>query len=139
MKCCGVNGYTDFSTYATTWNRTIGSSSSEIDAPLVCCKTAPTSASDINCARNGTLDINEEVCITIYNQVHPKPPPLPAFSGVRVIRSLVLCVCFADPCLSICTFSFGHCVVCCLIYEFCLPLWYLQTLLFVKYTKNIRT
>jgi hypothetical protein len=29
----------------------------------------------------------------------------PAFSGVR--RSLVLCVCFVDICLSFCHFSFG--------------------------------
>jgi hypothetical protein len=34
------------------------------------------------------------------------------FSGVRVTRSLVLCVCFVDRCLSFCTFSFGNCVVC---------------------------
>jgi len=27
-------------------------------------------------------------------------------------RSLVLYVCFVDRCLSFCTFSFGHCVVC---------------------------
>ena len=53
----------------------------------------------------------------------------PDFSGVRVTRSLVLCVCFADRSLSICTFSFGHCVVCSAIYRFWLPLWYLQTLL----------
>ena len=32
----------------------------------------------------------------------------PDFSGVRVTRSLVLCACFVD----VCTFSFGHCVVC---------------------------
>ena len=54
------------------------------------------------------------------------------FSGVCVTRSLVLCVCFVDRCLSFCTFSFGHCVVCPTIYWFRLPLWYLQTLL--KYT-----
>jgi hypothetical protein len=36
----------------------------------------------------------------------------PAFSRVRVTRSLVLYVCFVDRCLSFCTFSFGHCVVC---------------------------
>jgi hypothetical protein len=29
---------------------------------------------------------------------------LPVFSGVRVTRSLVLCVCFVDCCLSFCTF-----------------------------------
>jgi hypothetical protein len=28
-----------------------------------------------------------------------------------VTRSLVLCVCFEDRCLSFCTFSCGHCVV----------------------------
>jgi hypothetical protein len=51
-------------------------------------------------------------------------------SRVRVTRSLVLYVCFVDRCLSFCTFSFGHCVVCSSsIYGFRLPLWYLQTLL----------
>ena len=42
------------------------------------------------------------------------------FSRVRVTRSLVLCVCFVDGCLSCCPFSF--------IYGFWLPLWYLQAL-----------
>jgi hypothetical protein len=51
------------------------------------------------------------------------------FCGVRVNRFLALCVCFVDRCLSFCTFSFGHCAVCSLIYGFWLPLWYLQTLL----------
>ena len=59
---------------------------------------------------------------------HLSSPPV--FSGVRVTRSLVLCVCFVDRSLSFCLFSFGHCVVCSSsIYGFCLPLWYLQTLL----------
>ena len=50
--------------------------------------------------------------------------------SAHVIRSLVLCVCFVDRCLSFCTFSLGHCVVCSFsIYGFRLPLWYLQTLL----------
>ena len=52
--------------------------------------------------------------------VHPR---------VRVTRSLVLCVCFVDRCLSFCPFSFGHCVVCSSIYGFWLLLWYLQILL----------
>jgi hypothetical protein len=52
------------------------------------------------------------------------------FSGVHVTWSLVLYVCFVDRCLSFCTFSFGHCVVCSSsIYSFWLPVWYLQTLL----------
>ena len=51
------------------------------------------------------------------------------FSGVRVTRSLALHVCFVDRCLSLCLFSFGHCVVYpSSIYRFWLPLWYLQTL-----------
>ena len=59
---------------------------------------------------------------------HLSSPPV--FSGVRVTRSLVLNVCFVDRCLSFCTFSFGHCVVCSpSIYGFWLSLWYLQTLL----------
>jgi hypothetical protein len=59
------------------------------------------------------------------------PSSSPVFSGVRVTRSLVLCVCFIDCCLSFCTFSFGHCVVCSSsIYEFWLLIWYLQTLLY---------
>ena len=37
---------------------------------------------------------------------------LPAFSGVRVTRSLALYVCIVYRCLSFCTFSFRHCVVC---------------------------
>ena len=47
---------------------------------------------------------------TAYLPEHPSSPPV--FSGVRVTRSLVLCVCFVDRCLSFCLFSFGHCVVC---------------------------
>ena len=46
-----------------------------------------------------------------------------------VTRSLVLYICFVDRCLSFCTFSFGHCVVCSSIYGFWLPLWYLQSVL----------
>jgi hypothetical protein len=46
------------------------------------------------------------------------------------LKSLVLCVYFVDRCLSFCTFSFGHCVVCSSsIYGFWWPLLHLQTLL----------
>ena len=46
----------------------------------------------------------------------------PPVSGVRVTWSLVLYVCFADLCLSFCTFSFAHCFVCSSsIYGFWLP------------------
>ena len=59
---------------------------------------------------------------------HLSSPPV--FSGVSVTRSLVLYVCFVDSCLSFCTFSFDHCIVCSSsIYEFWLLLWYLQTFL----------
>jgi hypothetical protein len=59
------------------------------------------------------------------------------FSGVRVTRSLVLCVCFVERCLSFCTFSFGHCVVCfSSTYGLFLPLWYLQSLLSYGWEKH---
>jgi hypothetical protein len=59
---------------------------------------------------------------------HPSSPPV--FSGVRVTRSLVLCVCFVERCLSFCPFSFGHCVACSSsIYVFLLLLWHLETFL----------
>ena len=41
---------------------------------------------------------------------HMSSPP--GFSGFPFTRSLVLFVCFVDRCLSFCTFSVGHCVVC---------------------------
>jgi hypothetical protein len=53
----------------------------------------------------------------------------PVFSGVRIILSLALCVCFVDCCLSFRPFSVGHCFVCSSFYAFSLPVWYLQTLL----------
>jgi hypothetical protein len=40
------------------------------------------------------------------------PEFTPVVTGVRVTRSLVLYVCFVDRCLSFCTFSFDHYVVC---------------------------
>jgi hypothetical protein len=40
---------------------------------------------------------------------HLSSPPV--FSGVHVTLSLVLYICLVDRCLTLCTFSFGHCVV----------------------------
>jgi hypothetical protein len=45
---------------------------------------------------------------------HLSSPPV--FSGVRITPSLVLSVCFVDRCFSFCPFSFGHCVVCILLF-----------------------
>jgi hypothetical protein len=72
-----------------------------------------------------------------FNNCLPSGAPefTPVFSGIRVTWSSVLYVCFVDRCLSFCTFSFGHCVVCSSsIYGFCLSLWYLQTLLIMPFT-----
>ena len=55
-----------------------------------------------------------------------------------VLLFVVLYVCFVDRCLSFCTFSFGHCVLCSSIYGFWLPLWYLQTLLRATYNWHRR-
>ena len=57
-----------------------------------------------------------QTCLLYMDVLLPTRPehlssPL-VFSGVRVTRSLVLSVCFVDRSLSVCTFSFGHCVVC---------------------------
>jgi hypothetical protein len=64
----------------------------------------------------------------------------PVFSGVRVTRSLVLCVCFVDRCLSFYTFYFGHCVVSSSsIYRFWLPLWNLLVIVLsvlLRYTDS---
>jgi len=61
----------------------------------------------------------------------------PYLSGVNVTRSLALC--FVYRCLSFCTFSFGHYVVCSSsIYGFWLPLWYLQTLLSMLCTNQLK-
>jgi hypothetical protein len=50
--------------------------------------------------------------------------------GFVMLDLYFLNVCFADLCLSFCTFSSGYCFVCSSsIYGFWLLLWYLQTLL----------
>jgi hypothetical protein len=50
----------------------------------------------------------EQKLLTLPKQLS-SPPVL---SESRVTRFLILCVCYVDRCLSFCTFSFGHCVVC---------------------------
>jgi hypothetical protein len=74
---------------------------------------------------------------------HPSGAPefKSVFIVVRITQSLALCVCFVDRCLSLCTLSFCHCVVCSSsIYGFWLPLWYLQIVLVIThsftYTQN---
>ena len=63
----------------------------------------------------------------ITNQIHPHWAP-PVFSGVRVTRSLVLCVCLVDRCL-----SFFFWPLCCLSFFdlriLITSLWYLHTLI----------
>ena len=69
-------------------------------------------------------------CYYCYSALPEHLSSPPAISGIRVTRSLVLCICFIDCWLSFWTLSFGHCVVCSSsICGFWLPLWYLQTLL----------
>ena len=54
------------------------------------------------------VSLVEQVLLTLPGHLSSTP----VFSGVRVTRSLILCVCFVDRCLPFCAFSFGHCVVC---------------------------
>ena len=59
--------------------------------------------------------IKKKIIIISYIELLTLPEHLsssPFLSGVRVTRSLVLCVCFVYRCLSFCPFSFGHCVAC---------------------------
>jgi hypothetical protein len=72
-------------------------------------------------------------CTDLFNigagTAYPSAAPefTPVFSWVRVTWSLVVCACFVDRCLSFCSFSFGHCVVCSSsIYRFWSLIWYLQ-------------
>ena len=68
--------------------------------------------------------LRTSVAISGVGAAYPSGAPefTPNFSGVRVTRSFVLCVCFVDRSLSFCTFYFGHCVVCSSsIYGFWLP------------------
>jgi hypothetical protein len=54
---------------------------------------------------------------------------------VHVTRSLVLCVCFVDRCLS--SFLSSLCFCPSSIYRFWLPLWYLQTILPIPFLFSI--
>jgi len=59
----------------------------------------------------GNIVYIESTSYSLLHDAYCNSSP-PVFSGVRVTRYLVLCVCFVDHCLSICALSFGHCVVC---------------------------
>ena len=81
------------------------------------------------CQESPFYMINRHICIYM-KRLSLHLSSLPVCSGVPVTRSLVLCACFVDRCLSFSLFSFGHCVVSSSsIYEFWLLLWYLQILL----------
>ena len=60
------------------------------------------------CNQTRRMSLVEQKLLTLPE--HLSSPPVS--SVVRVTRSLVLCVCFVDRCLSFCTFSFDHCVLC---------------------------
>ena len=63
------------------------------------------------------------------------PEVTSSFSGVRVVRSLVVCVCFVDRSLSFYPFSLGNCVVCpSSIYRF-----FKLFLQFIRHDNNIST
>jgi len=67
-----------------------------------------------NCTLQFLADVAEwsrELNISGAGTAYPSGAPefTPAFSGVHVTRSLVLCVCFVDHCLSFCT-------LCCLFF-----------------------
>ena len=61
-----------------------------------------------NSQQDKRVSLVEQELLTLLEHLRS----LTVFSGVRVTRSLVLCVCIVDRCLSFCPFSFGHRVVC---------------------------
>jgi hypothetical protein len=75
------------------------------------------------CNSNTTVPLENQELVTLPE--HMSSPPV--FRGVGVVLSNHYCSmwCFVDYCLSLCTFSFGRCMVCPSIYGFWLPLWYL--------------
>ena len=78
------------------------------------------------------LPLVEQELLTLPEQLISPP----VFSGVRVIRSLVLYVCFVDRCLSFCTYYLYY-ICSSSIYGFWLPLWYLQTLLGFRVAQSL--
>ena len=52
------------------------------------------------------------ICLTVLWSFMTYHEFTPGFIGVRVTRTLDLCVCFIDRCLSFCIISFDHFVVC---------------------------
>ena len=73
------------------------------------------------------VPLREQAVLTLLEHMNL----LPIFSGVLVTRSLVLCVCCVDCCLSFSPFSFGQSAVYPSIYRLWLPHWYLLTLLHI--------
>ena len=61
---------------------------------------------------------NIQSCCLFYRILKEHVSSPPVFSGVRVTRSLILCVCFVDRGLSVCLFSFDQYVVCSSMYGF---------------------
>ena len=75
-----------------------------------------------------------------YTRLRQMVPSIAENEKVSKVNTLVLYVCFVDRCLSFCTFSFDHCVVCSSsIYRFWLPLWYLQSKKLFFLNHNTRT
>ena len=70
---------------------------------------APYTAYHRVCNKSNTIDAMCGAGTVTLPQLLSAPPVL---YGVLVTRSVVLCDCFVNRCLSFCPFSFDHCVVC---------------------------
>ena len=78
----------------------------------------------------GHINVNKDVFCLIISYLQIKSYNVLNYNNCSTDWSFPLSLCFVDRCLSFCSFSFGHCVVCSSsIYRLWLPLWYLQTLL----------
>jgi hypothetical protein len=95
--------FTDIGAYACEATNNVGTSKAEVVFIVQGCKYTQFD----RLTRRMSL-VEQEIPT---NPEHMSSPPV-LVGFVFVTRSLVLCVCFVDRCLSFCTFSFGHCVVC---------------------------
>ncbi|XP_056012437.1 CD63 antigen-like [Ostrea edulis] len=62
LKCCGVESYADFKTYSPDWDRTPsfggGTVGTDLESPIACCMTIPSTAGSVACALTPTATNN---------------------------------------------------------------------------------
>lgn len=83
FKCCGVNNYRDFASYAPNWDKTPefgGTATNTLDTPVACCKTIPKTQTEANlCAylpHSGTSNYDKGCFDSIWDKMFDNPTML---------------------------------------------------------------